>query len=170
MPIFAHLYSEAEVTSRSGRVGSIYIRKRLSYALSLADQNLANSNQRQKQSDDRCSLGICNHMTLVCLYFVIGTHWGGGLYIFGVGFCVTRSGVEGSARALVSGMSDRYSNPRFFCIMPFPNLYLQIYNRLVRVAARHKRNNNEKAFNRGCFCIGLSIMRLQEVLDEQQKL
>ena len=52
----------------------------------------------------------------------------GLLYTIGVGFCVARSDLMGSAKASKSGMSDEYRLPRFFM-----SYFQMLYHKLWRV-------------------------------------
>lgn len=57
----------------------------------------------------------------------------GLLYTIGVGFCVARSDLMGSAKASKSGMSDEYRLPRFFYVLLSYVISQALESRLVYI-------------------------------------
>ena len=56
----------------------------------------------------------------------------GLLYTIGVGFCVARSDLMGSAKASKSGMGDEYRLPRFFYVLLSNVISQALESRLIK--------------------------------------
>ena len=114
-------------------------KKRLSYALSLADR----ISQIQLPSKNKATVDACQGVYIQPAPkkgkpVVCNRQW--VCYIaFGVGFCVARSTVMGNARAKVCGTSNRYSCPAFFMSA---RLTIIPYHVSVGVAAERPNNTH----------------------------
>ena len=85
----------------------------------------------------------------------------GLLYTIGVGFCVARSDLMGSAKASKSGMSDEYRLPRFFYVLLSNVISQALESRLVYIIMYM----STRELNALLLLLGLSLPAMAQSVD-----
>ena len=85
----------------------------------------------------------------------------GLLYTIGVGFCVARSDLMGSAKASKSGMSDEYRLPRFFYVLLSNVISQALESRLVYIIMYM----STRKLNALLLLLGLSLPAMAQSVD-----